>query len=158
MTLRRIASLLLTKKLTLSVAESCTGGLICHKLTTIPGISASLKEGIICYTNTSKIKRLGITRKTIEKYGAVSPQICRLMARNIVKSERSDLGLSVTGIAGPSGGTPLKPVGLIYIGICFRGKILIKKYNLHGKRTFIQEKSANEALRLLEQVIKKYAI
>ncbi|MFH1231274.1 MAG: CinA family protein [Planctomycetota bacterium] len=154
----RIASLLLKKRLTLSVAESCTGGLICHKLTTTPGISASLKEGIVCYSNTSKMKRLGIPIKTIAKYGAVSPQICHLMAKNIVKSERSDLGLAVTGIAGPSGGTPSKPAGLIYIGISFRGKISVKKYNLRGKRTSIQEKSANEALRLLEQVIKKYAV
>lgn len=158
MTHRRIASLLLRKNLTLSVAESCTGGLICHKLTTIPGISASLKEGIICYSNTSKIKRLGIPRKIIEKCGAVSSQICRLMAKNIVKSEQSDLGLAVTGIAGPSGGTASKPVGLIYIGICFRGKISVKKYNLHGKRTQIQQKAATIAFKLLNQIIKKYAV
>jgi len=154
----RIASLLLKKGLTLSVAESCTGGLICHKFTTIPGISASLKEGIVCYSNTSKIKRLGIPHKIIEKYGAVSSQVCRLMAKNIVKSEQSDLGLAVTGIAGPSGNTDTKPIGVVYIGIYYKSILLVKKYNFHGKRAFIQEKSANEALRLLEQVIKRYAV
>jgi PncC family amidohydrolase len=156
MTARKIASLLLKKRLTLSIAESCTGGLICYKFTKIPGISASLKEGIVCYSNTSKIKRLSIPTKIIEKYGAVSQHVCHLMAKNIVKSEKSDLGLSVTGIAGPSNGSDIKLIGLVYIGIYYKGKISINKYNFHGTRIKIQQKSAAAALHSLEQIITKY--
>jgi nicotinamide-nucleotide amidase len=153
MNTRHIVKLLLKKQLTLSIAESCTGGLICHKLTTVPGVSKSLKEGIICYSNTSKIKRLAIPKRTIEKYGAVSPQVCRLMAENVVKSEKSDLGLATTGIAGPSGGSPEKPIGLIYIGLYFKGKTQVNKYNFRGTRTTIQQKATAESLRLLRKVI-----
>lgn len=160
---RNIVSLLIQKGLTLSVAESFTGGLICHKLTAVPGVSALLEEGIICYSNSSKIKRLGIPRRIIAKYGAVSAQTCRLMAKNIVKSSATDLGLATTGIAGPApacsrqGGTADKPVGLAYIGINYKGRIIVNKYIFKGSRSAIQQKAAQKALMLLEQVTKRYA-
>ncbi|MEW6026750.1 MAG: CinA family protein [Planctomycetota bacterium] len=103
MTLAKFISWLTKKGLTLAVAESCTGGLICHKLTAIPGASKVFKEGTICYSDASKTKRLGIGKAVIERHGAVSPEVCRLMAKNITASEKTDLGISVTGIAGPSG-------------------------------------------------------
>lgn len=151
--IRKLVSLLLKKGLTLAVAESCTGGIICHKLAAISGVSNVFKEGIICYSNTSKIKRLGIKQGIIKKYGAVSPNICRLMAKNITKSEKTDLGISVTGIAGPTGGTPVKPVGIVYIGINIKGRITVYKYNFKGNRKTIQQKSAVGALRLLGKLI-----
>jgi len=156
MTPQKLVSLLIKKGLTLSVAESCTGGLICHKLTTIPGVSKVFKEGIICYSNSSKVKRLGIKKDIIEKYGAVSPEICRLMAKNIVKSEKTDLGISVTGIAGPSGGTIDRLVGLIYIGINIKGRVTVRKYNFRGNRKTIQQKSASTALELLKSALSAY--
>lgn len=157
MNCRNIVSFLAQRRLTLAVAESCTGGLICHNLTAVPGASNVLREGIICYSNSSKMKRLGIPRRIIEKYGAVSPQTCRLMARNIVRSEATDLGLSVTGITGPDGGTATKPVGLVYIGISYKGRVTVNKYIFKGTRNAIQQKAAKTALILLEQAVRKYA-
>jgi nicotinamide-nucleotide amidase len=152
---RKLVLSLLKKNLTLSVAESCTGGLVCHKLTSINGASRVLKEGIICYSNSSKIKRLNIPERVIKRYGAVSEKVCRLMANNITKSEATDIGLSITGIAGPTGDTPEKKKGLVYIGINNRDKIIVKKYNFSGKRTEIQRKSAVKALQLLRRIVAK---
>ena len=148
--IRKLVSLLLKKGLTLAVAESCTGGLISHKLTSIPGISAVFREGIICYSNTSKIKRLRIKQNIMKKYGAVSYEVCHLMATNITKSEKTDMGISITGIAGPTGGTPAKPVGLVFIGINIKGSVTVYKYNFKGNRKSIQQKSALAALGLLK--------
>ncbi|MDI6733197.1 MAG: CinA family protein [Planctomycetota bacterium] len=153
MDLRRLVRLLLKRQMTLSIAESCTGGLISHKLTTVSGVSAVFREGIVCYSNTSKIKRLEIPPKIITRFGAVSSHVCRLMAKNIVKNEKANIGLALTGIAGPTGGTKTKPIGLVYIGINFKNKILIKKYNFSGSRITIQRKSALAALKLLEQTV-----
>ena len=151
--IRKIVSLLLKKGLTLAVAESCTGGLISHKLTTIPGVSEVFREGIICYSNTSKVKRLGIKQSILEKYGAVSYEVCRLMAKNITKSEKTDAGISVTGIAGTSGGSREKPTGLVYIGINIKGRVTVYKYNFKGNRKYIQQKSAIMALELLKSAL-----
>lgn len=148
--IRKLVSLLLKKRLTLAVAESCTGGLISHKLTTVPKVSEVFREGIICYSNTSKIKRLGIKKSIIEKHGAVSYEVCRLMVKNITKSEKTDVGISVTGIAGPTGGTPAKPIGLVFIGINIKSRITVYKYNFKGDRKSIKQKSALAALELLK--------
>lgn len=150
----KLVSLLLKNGLTLAVAESCTGGLISHKLTGIPGVSEVFREGIICYSNTSKIKRLRISQNLLEKHGAVSYQVCRLMARNITKSEKTDMGISVTGIAGPKGDTPAKPIGLVFIGINIKGRVTVYKYNFKGNRKSIQQKSATRALELLEKTVR----
>ncbi|MEK7449668.1 MAG: CinA family nicotinamide mononucleotide deamidase-related protein [Planctomycetota bacterium] len=141
--------LLLKKNLSVALAESCTGGLITHKLTNVPDISRSLKESIICYSNDSKIKRLRIPSHFIKKYGAVSREIAGLMARNAARLAKTDIGLGVTGLAGPSGGTVLKPVGLVYIALYFNGKITVKSYNFQGPREVIKERTANAALNLL---------
>jgi|SRR3989339_1675528 len=160
--IRKLISLLLKNKLTLAVAESCTGGLISHKLTTVPGVSEVFREGIICYSNTSKTKRLGIKQSIIKKYGAVSYEVCSLMAKNITKSEKTDVGISITGIAGPLGNSQKKPVapkshhalrthiGLVYIGINVKGRLTVYKYNFKGDRESIQQKSARTALELLK--------
>lgn len=153
MSVKKLINLLILKKLTLAVAESCTGGLICHKITAIPGASKVLKEGIVCYSNTSKIKRLGIKQSLLKKNGAVSPEVCRNMARNIAKSEKTDIGLSVTGIAGPSGGTPNKPVGLVYIGINLKGRVKIYPRRFTGNRQAIRNKSALASLTILNSAL-----
>jgi len=154
---RKLVSLLLGKGLTLAVAESCTGGLVCYKLSAVTGVSNVFREGIVCYGNTSKTKRLGIKESIIAKYGAVSHEVCRLMAKNITKSEKTDAGISITGIAGPTGGTPGKPVGLVFIGINIKRKITVYKYNFKGNRKSIQNKSALTALKLLKSGLSPYA-
>lgn len=146
-----IARWLTKKGLTVSVAESCTGGLICHKITQVPGISAVFKEGIICYSNSSKTKRLGIPVSLIKSKGAVSPEVCRLMAINVTKGEKTDIGLAITGIAGPS--VPMnigeKPVGLVYIGLYYQRKVIVKRYRFRDSRSVIKQKAADAALGIL---------
>ncbi|MBI4712188.1 MAG: CinA family protein [Planctomycetes bacterium] len=165
--IKDIARWLIKEGLTVSVAESCTGGLICHKLTQVPGISAVFKEGIICYSNSSKTKRLGIPASLIKSKGAVSPEVCRLMAINVTKGEKTDIGLAITGIAGPSGeaaaesrpyrrgGTIQKPVGLVYIGVYHRGRVVVKKYKFSGSRSVIKQKAADTALRMLLSCVRR---
>ena len=112
-----VAALLIEKKMTLAVAESCTGGLISNRLTNVAGSSAFFERGIVTYSNAAKIKLLGVPAGVIEKYGAVSEETARLMAEGIRKITGADLGLSSTGIAGPTGGSPDKPVGTVYLAL-----------------------------------------
>ena len=147
-----VADMLIKNKITIGIAESATGGLICHHLTNVPGISKSLCEGVVCYSNESKIKRLGIPRQVINKYGAVSPEVAKLMARNITHQEKTDLGLGITGIAGPGGGTKTKPVGLVYIGIHSRKSRIadeVLKYQFNGPRLMVKERASATALNLI---------
>jgi nicotinamide-nucleotide amidase len=160
-----VADMLIKNKISLGLAESCTGGLICHHLTNVPGISKSLREGLVCYSDESKIKRLGIPRQLIKKYGAVSPEVAKLMARNITRQEKTDLGLGITGIAGPSGGTKTKPVGLVYIALHSRNSRMavprhsraskrrmadeVLKYQFNGPRIMVKERASATALNLI---------
>ncbi|MBI4834224.1 MAG: competence/damage-inducible protein A [Planctomycetes bacterium] len=147
-----VARMLIDRRRSLSVAESCTGGLLSHKLTKISGVSKVFKEGMVCYSNESKINRLAIPRRIINRYGAVSEEVASLMARNIARLTKSNLGVGVTGIAGPDGGTPEKPVGLVYIAINSGARSTADRvlhYRFFGPRIMIQERSAATALNLL---------
>lgn len=143
------AKLLTKKRLTVSVAESCTGGLISNRLTNISGSSKYFKAGLIAYSNQVKIKQLKIPSKIIKQYGAASKEVAINMAKNIRRLTNSDLGLGITGIAGPTGGTKAKPVGLVFIALATNKKCVFKKFNFKGKRLSIKRKSSSEALKLL---------
>nr|ADK10924.1 CinA [Thermoanaerobacterium saccharolyticum JW/SL-YS485] len=146
-----VLNLLKTKNLTLSTAESCTGGLLSEKITSIPGASEVFKFGAITYSNESKQEILGVSKNIIEKYGAVSEETAREMAVNVKDIAKTDYGLSITGIAGPSGGTPTKPVGLVYIGLAYKDTVYIKKIISNGNRDKIRLNSAMNALDMLRR-------
>jgi nicotinamide-nucleotide amidase len=141
-----VAEMLLYNNLTISTAESCTGGLLSGRLINYPGVSAVFMEGAVTYSNESKIRRLGVKRETIEKFGAVSEETALEMAGGIAQSAGTDIGLSVTGIAGPGGGTDEKPVGLVYVGLYIKGKVRAKKLNLWGDRQNIRSRAVMQIL------------
>tara|TARA_Y100000768_G_scaffold358314_1_gene314033 strand:+ start:211 stop:684 length:474 start_codon:yes stop_codon:yes gene_type:complete len=147
---QKIVKLLIKKKLTISFAESCTGGLLSSSITSISGSSKIFTLGLITYSNQSKIKILKVPKKLITKYGAVSYESCLSMVKNLSKISKTNISVSITGVAGPKGGTKKKPVGLVYIGIKKGNKILVKK-NLfkNKKRTSIQRSTVNQALNLI---------
>ncbi len=140
------AALLLERGLTVSCAESCTAGRLTAALGDIPGISAVLNESIVTYSNEAKMKYLGVLEKTLLEFGAVSEEVAREMAEGIRKTTGSDIGVSVTGIAGPDGGTPEKPVGLVYVGVSIGEKTTVKKLQLHGNRDRVRFGSVMHAL------------
>lgn len=151
-----IGRLLKEKKLTLSVAESCTGGLLGGEITKISGSSEYFMGGIISYSNEIKINHLNVNKTTIEQYGAVSYETASEMAKNIKNLFNTDIGISITGIAGPTGGTPEKPVGTVYIGIAYRDEIEIKKYILGIDRNINRERAVGASLLLLYNTLKNY--
>lgn len=150
-----VAKLLVEKNMTISVSESCTGGMVSSRLINYPGISKIFLEGCVTYSNEAKIKRLGVKKETLEKFGAVSEETAIEMAMGIANSLNSNIGLSTTGIAGPGGGTNEKPVGLVYIGLYINGKITVKKLNLVGSREKIRMRATSEALNLLRIELNK---
>ena len=137
------------KRKTISVAESCTGGLLGNIITDAPGSSDYFIGGVIAYHNRVKTRLLKVPEKILNKHGAVSAQTAKLMAQNVRKLFNSDLGLAITGIAGPTGGTKQKPVGLVYIAISDSRKLICKKYLFSGPRKKIKSQSAHAALNLL---------
>jgi len=141
-----VGDLLKERNMTISVAESCTGGLIGHRLTSIPGSSLYFERGIIVYSNRSKVEMLGVNKQTIDSYGAVSDQAVREMAEGIKKTAKTDMGLAVTGIAGPSGGAEDKPVGTVFIGLSVDGKILSGQYCFSGERDKVKLTTSEMAL------------
>lgn len=141
-----VGELLVSKKLTIAVAESCTGGLLAGKLINYPGISSVFIDGVVSYSNESKIKRLGVNSETIRRYGAVSSEVAQEMAIGIAKTSNAKIGLSTTGIAGPSGGTDKKPVGLVYLGLYLNGSVKTKELNLWGDRQKIRERAVIQLL------------
>ena len=142
-------------KMKISLAESCTGGLLASNITSISGASKIFTLGLVTYSNQSKIKILKVPKKIIIKHGAVSYETCLSMVQNLSKISRSNISLSITGIAGPKGGTKNKPVGLVYIGIKKGTKILIKKYLFKSMNRFeIQKASVKRALNLILSFIK----
>jgi nicotinamide-nucleotide amidase len=148
-----IADLLFKKKLTIAVAESCTGGLISHKLTQIPGSSAYFNRGIVAYSNKAKMEILKVPRQTIEKHGAVSRETAQAMAVGVRKISETEIGLSATGIAGPGGGTQEKPVGLVYIGYADSEQVLIEEHHFPRERWWNKERTAVTALDLVRRVL-----
>ena len=146
----KIVKLLTKKKLTVSFAESCTGGLLASTITSISGSSKVFNMGLITYSNNAKVKLLKVPKKTITKYGAVSYETCLSMVKNLSKISKSNISISITGIAGPDGGTKEKPVGLVYIGFKKGSKIIIKKYLFKNKkRVRIQKATVNEVLKII---------
>ncbi len=151
---KKVTDLLKQKKLTIATAESCTGGLVAHNLTNISGSSDYFIDGIVSYSNDAKIKLLDVPEDLLKKYGAVSKEVAESMAYNIRKISNVDIGLSTTGIAGPTGGTKDKPIGLVYIGISSTKKTIVKKFLFNGNRIQNKESTCNEALKLLFNFLK----
>ena len=152
---RNIIKNLNKKKLKISFAESCTGGLLSSAITSISGSSKIFSLGLVAYSNQSKIKILKIPKKTIKKYGAVSEQVCLSMAKNVSKIGKTIMSVSITGIAGPEGGTKKKPVGLVYIGIKKGKNTFVKKYLFKNKgRSYIQKTAVNKSLELILRTLK----
>jgi len=148
-----VCKLLLEKNISLATAESCTGGLIASQLTEYPGISRVFGTGLVTYSNEAKINLLGVKKETLEKYGAVSFETATEMCENLQNISKSMLSISVTGIAGPDGGTEEKPVGLVYIGVCFDGITNIYHYHFNGDRKIVQQKTANKVFHLIRKTI-----
>ena len=147
---QKLVKLLHKKKLKVSFAESCTGGLLSSTITSISGSSKIFTLGLITYSNHSKINILKVPKKIIIKYGAVSYETCLSMVKNLNKISKTNISLSITGVAGPKGGTKQKPVGLVFIGIKKGNKILIKKHLFKNKkRVSIQKSTVNKALNLI---------
>jgi len=152
---RNIIKKLSKKKLKISFAESCTGGSLSSVITSVSGSSKVFNLGLVTYSNQSKIKVLKVSKKIIRKYGAASEQVCKAMAKNVSKIGKSNMSVSVTGIAGPNGGTRKKPVGLVYVGIKKDNKISIKKYLFKNKgRSYIQKATVNKCLRIILSALK----
>ena len=146
---------LIKKKLKISFAESCTGGLLASSITSISGASKIFNIGLITYSNQAKIKFLKVNKNIIKKYGAVSEECCASMVKNLSKISNAQINVSITGIAGPKGGTKQKPVGLVYIGIKKANKIqIIKCFFKNKKRSSIQKATVKKALNLILRVIK----
>ena len=143
---QEVAGLLLSRKMTIAVAESCTGGLICHRLTNISGSSDYLERGVVTYSNRSKIELLGVPEQVIKEHGAVREACVRAMATGIKRLAGTDLGLSVSGIAGPTGGTHEKPVGTVYMALAWNEDVECWKYLFGGSRGEIKQKASEQAL------------
>ena len=152
---KKVINLLRKKKLKISFAESCTGGMLASSITAIRGSSKIFTLGLITYSNQSKINILKVRRNIIIKHGAVSYETCLSMVKNLSSMSKTQVSVSITGVAGPGGGTKSKPVGLVYIGVKKGKKILIKKYLFKSKkRKVIQRSSVNKALNLVLSIAK----
>ena len=152
---QKIVRLLRNKRLKISFAESCTGGLLSSTITSISGSSKVFTIGLVTYSNQSKIGILKVPKNIIRKHGSVSYETCLAMVKNLSKISKTNLSLSITGIAGPKGGTKKKPLGLVFIGIKKGNKTLVKKHLFqHKKRVSIQKSSVNKALNLILSFLK----
>lgn len=151
----KVGELLEKKGLSLSIAESCTGGLLSYLITSVPGSSKYFRGGIVAYSNQLKEKFLHIPKEIIEKFGSVSSEVAKSMAEEIRKNGETDLGLAITGIAGPGGGTKIKPVGLVYIALAAPDETECKSFNISGDRKIIRSQSASKALYILRDYLKK---
>ena len=147
---QKIGRLLIRKKLTISICESCTGGMLGSIITSIPGSSKYFLGGIIAYSDDFKRKLVGIKPELLKKRGAVSPEVARAMAQGVRRVFKSDIGVGVTGIAGPSGGSRKKPVGLVYISLSYKRSVFIKRLMLAGGRDQIRKRACKETLSLLK--------
>jgi nicotinamide-nucleotide amidase len=143
-----------TNKTTLAIAESCTGGYISNMFTNISGASKVFEMGIICYSNKSKIALLNVDPESINQHGAVSETVAKQLANNIRIISNVDIGIGITGIAGPTGGTPEKPVGLAYIGISTSDKIFVEKHHFESDRITFKAKILEKILIILQNFIK----
>lgn len=150
---QKIVQILTTSRQTLAIAESCSGGLLCQRITDIPGASKCLKYGLIPYSNEAKIRFLGIKKDVLAAHGAVSEPVATAMARSSRRKFDSDYSLAITGIAGPTGGSRRKPVGLTFIAIATRKETLCLKCQFRGSRKSIKKQASTAALKLLFEFI-----
>ena len=153
---KKIISLIKRKRMKLAIAESCTGGMLSSTISSVSGSSKVFTMGLVTYSNQAKTSILKVPQKIIKKYGAVSVQCCLAMVNNLAKISNSKVCISITGIAGPKGGSKQKPVGLVYIGIKIGKKVMVNKCNFKNKgRVFIQKQTVKKTLNLLMQLIKR---
>ena len=153
---KKIISLIQRKKMKLEIAESCTGGMLSNTITSVILSSKVFTMGLVTYSNQAKTSVLKVPQKIIKKYGAVSVQCCLAMVNNLSKISKSKACVSITGIAGPKGGSKQKPVGLVYIGIRVGKKVIVNKCNFKNKGIiFIQKQTLNKSLNFLAQLIKR---
>lgn len=152
---QQAVELLMKHNLTITTAESCTGGLIAATLVDVPGISGQFKEGYITYSNEAKEKLLGVSHETLERYGAVSSQTAEEMARGARQSANADISIISTGIAGPDGGTKEKPAGLVYLACCYKDHVKVERHLFSGDRQAVRNCAVREALRLIIQTIQQ---
>ena len=151
--IKKIIDKLIKKKLSISVAESCTGGLIANTITKYSGVSKIFSYGIISYSNKTKSKYLYVSKANLTKFGAVSKEVAEDMINGLYKNEKTKICISTTGIAGPNGGTKLKPVGLVYIGIRVYKKNYIFEKKYKGKRSDIQRKTRDFIFKKINKLI-----
>ena len=155
MKLNKIVNLLKRKKLKIAFAESCSGGLLSSSITSVSGSSKVFTLGLVAYSNQSKTKVLKVKKNIIRKYGSVSEQVCLAMLKNLNKISKTNISVSITGIAGPNGGTKIKPVGLVYVGIKKGNRVEVKKYLFKNKgRSYIQKAAVNKSLGLILSFLK----
>ena len=151
---KKIISLIKRKKMKLAIVESCTGGMLSSAITSVSGSSKVFNLGLVTYSNQAKTNILKVPKKIIKKYGAVSVQCCLAMVNNLSKISKAKLCISITGIAGPKGGSKLKPVGLVYIGIKLGNKVFVHKNNFKNNgRAFIQKQTVKKVLNLILKII-----
>ena len=149
----KVINKLIKKNISISVAESCSGGLISNTLVKHDGVSKIFSLGLVCYSNFSKIKYLSVSKKTLNKFGAVSSYVAEEMINNLHKKEKTKITVSTTGIAGPRGGTKTKPVGLVYIGIKFNNNNMIFKKIFSGNRLDVQRETKNFVFKKIQDLI-----
>tara|TARA_B100000902_G_C27287039_1_gene905011 strand:+ start:1601 stop:2059 length:459 start_codon:yes stop_codon:yes gene_type:complete len=152
--MKNLVKTLTQKKLKISFAESCTGGMLASEMTSVSGASKIFGLGLVTYSNQAKIQILKVNKKIIKKYGAVSPQCCEAMVINLAKISKAQINVSITGIAGPNGGTKKKPVGLVYIGIKKNNKLFVTKNLFKGKnRLAIQKATVKKTFKIIKSLI-----
>ena len=150
-----VGHMLCAKGYTISCAESCTGGLLTSTLTDVPGSSAYVMGSVVSYSNDVKSRILHVAEETLAAHGAVSPETARAMAEGVRDLMQTDVGVGITGIAGPGGGSPEKPVGLVYIAVSALGKTLVKKNVFSGVRAEIKRAAVNKALAMVQEMIRE---
>jgi PncC family amidohydrolase len=146
---KQIGKMLLERSLTVGLAESCTGGLVASRITNVPGSSAYFVAGLVTYSNKAKTKFLSVPDKIIARHGAVSKAVAERMAKGVRAAAGVDIGLSVTGVAGPTGGSPEKPVGTVFMALAIKEKTFIRKFLFSGDRREVRRRSSEEALTML---------
>ena len=152
--MKNLVKILTKKKLKIAFAESCTGGMLASEITSVSGASKVFGIGLVTYSNQAKITVLKVNKSIIQKYGAVSPQCCKAMVKNLSKISKAQINVSITGIAGPNGGTKKKPVGLVYIGVKKNNKILITKNIFKEKsRKAIQKSTIKKTFKIIKSLI-----
>ena len=152
--MKKLVEILTKKKLKIAFAESCTGGMLASEITSISGASKVFGMGLVTYSNQAKINILKVKRNIIKKYGAVSIECCEAMVKNLAKISKAQINISITGIAGPNGGTKLKPVGLVYIGVKKNNKIFISKNVFKEKnRKAIQKATIVKTLKIIKSLM-----